>query len=67
MNALTPKEKYDRLNDKYKTFSIRKALKGIPLTHEETEKVKRQSREFEPDQVESFDNFWNRMEQKYGT
>lgn len=64
---LTAKEKYDLLPDKYKTFSIRKALKGIPLTQTEIEKVKRQVRELKPDQPESFDDFWNRMEKEYGT
>lgn len=63
---LTAKEKYDLLPDKYRTFSIRKVLKGIPLTAAETEKVKRQARELEPEKPESYDDFWNRMEKQYG-
>lgn len=67
MKKLTAKQKYDLLPDKYKTFSIRKALNGIPLTQSEVEKVKKQVRELKPDQSESFNDFWNRMEKKYGT
>ncbi|HEC44793.1 MAG TPA: hypothetical protein ENI20_18415 [Bacteroides sp.] len=53
-------DKYLRLEDKYKTFSILNALKGEPITEEETEKVETQVKEYFPEPKKSNDeNFWN--------
>ena len=45
------KVKYDKLHDNEKTFSIKNALNGVPLTNNELQKVKTQIQEFFADEI----------------